>query len=136
MQLLKGLKRGLQVKGVPLKTDVSGVLGSGIDVMSLPEGHLSCDKCGGHRFEAWVFLDDQRLEMGCCHCGNSYRLMFPMDVSLSPFGKKGRYQCAKHNGAGVILIHNVDVLSIGCEKCWREVRIPLRKSNGLIVADD
>lgn len=112
----------------------SKLLGQGLDVMSLPEGHLSCSACSGYKFECWVILDSHRLEMGCCECGNATRLLFPLDVDLLAFGKAGRFTCKRHPKAGMILIHNVDVISCGCEKCNTEVDIKLKRASGLVMA--
>jgi len=137
-------KSRLRVNDVSLPLATSELLGSGIDVMTLPEGHLSCAKCGKHLFECWVYLDNHRIEMGCMNCGASYRLLFPLDVDLlSPFsGKSGRFSCLRrkkghflHQNKGMVLIHNVDTICIGCELCNSEVQIKLKKAEGLILAD-
>lgn len=133
--ILKKEHTRLRVKEVQLPLATSEVLGSGIDVMSLPEGHLTCAKCHSHLFECWVYLDAHRLEMGCQNCGYSYRLLFPYDIPLSPFRNQGRFTCKRHPESGMILIHNVDVISVGCEKCFSEVQIKLRNSNNIVIAD-
>jgi hypothetical protein len=124
----------LRVKETKLPEMQSKLLGNGLDVMSLPEGHLCCPKCSGYKFECWVILDSHRLEMGCMACGDSTRLLFPLDVDLLAFGKAGRFTCKRHPKAGMILIHNVDVISCGCEKCNTEVDIKLKKASGLVMA--
>ena len=124
------------MKEVQLPLATSEVLGSGIDVMTLPEGHLCCVKCGKFSFECWVYLDNHRLEMGCMSCSASYRLLFPLDVDLSHFGKSGRYTCKRHPLRGFVVIHNVDVVSIGCESCITEVDIKLKTKSNLVTADD
>jgi hypothetical protein len=134
MHLLKKLKR-MAVTPVVLPLTQSEVLGSGIDVTTLPEGHLSCVKCQRHLFECWVFLDNHRLEMGCMECNASYRLLFPMDVSLSPFGKQGRFTCRTHPNKGMVLIHNIETICVGCEKCFSEVRIVVKSKSNLILAE-
>jgi hypothetical protein len=73
-------------------------------------------------------------------------LLFPLDVSLSPFGKQGRFTCQRKRGAkgeevdhtslGFILIHNIDVISVGCEGCSTEVLIKTKTKTDLIVAGD
>jgi hypothetical protein len=125
----------------------STILGKGIDVMGLPEGHLCCGKCGSHLFECWMYGDVRRVEMGCMGCGESTRLYFPMDVKLDDvagsdprFCKndslgQGRFQCLRHPTKGMILVHNVDVVSIGCESCFTEINICLRKAKGMVLAD-
>lgn len=131
--LLKKQHTRLRVKEVILPASESPVLGVGVDVMHLPEGHLNCIKCKGHLWECWVYTDNHRLEMGCVGCGWSTRLLFPLDVSLSPFGASGRWTCRKHPSLACVLIHNVDCINIGCERCFRDVTIKLRKAQGLIV---
>lgn len=126
----------LQVKEVQMPITGDVLLGNGIDVMTLPEGHLSCSKCGKHLFECWVYLDTHRLEMGCQSCGHSYRLLFPLDIDLMRFGKNGRFTCKKHPDKGFVLIHNMDVISIGCEKCTTEVQVILKTKNNLVIAND
>ena len=134
----------MRVKAHELPLSMSGVLGAGIDVMNLPEGHLSCPVCQGFKFECWVFLDNHRLECGCMKCGWSCRLLFPMDIDLSQFGKTGRFTCLRrdsethehliHEHCGMIIIHNTDVLSVGCEKCRTEVDIKLKTKSNLVLA--
>lgn len=132
--ILNSKKRGLAVKDVLLPLSTSKVLGSGIDVTALPEGHLSCIQCKKHLFECWLMGDNFRIEMGCINCNASYRLLFPLDVIMPE--AKGRFTCKRHPNNGMILIHNVDVISIGCEKCYTEIDIKLRKAQGLILAED
>lgn len=144
--ILKREKTKLRVKQSLLPAS-STILGKGIDVMQMPEGHLSCGKCSGHLFECWMYGDNRRIEMGCMQCGESTRLYFPMDVKLDEFTRtgsaygrhdslgQGRFQCLKHPDKGMILIHNVDVISIGCEKCFTELNLCLRKAKGIVVVD-
>lgn len=140
-------KERLQVREVPLPV-TQGILGTGIDVTTLPEGHLVCPKCKTPKFECWMYGDNHRVEMGCMECGESTRLHFPTDIKLDDvagsqqyFGKgdavlpHGRFQCMKHPDKGMVLIHNVDVISIGCEKCFTEINICLRKSKGMVIVD-
>ena len=72
----------LRVKASELPLSSFGVLGAGIDVTALPEGHMSCPQCQGFKFECSVFLDAHRLECGCMKCGWSCRLLFPMDIGI------------------------------------------------------
>lgn len=132
----------MRVKEVSLPMRESPLLGYGIDVMTLPEGHLSCPKCKEYRFEAWVYLDNHRIEMGCMRCNWPCRLLFPLDVSIP--GNNGRFTCSRtrakgkpvdHRKKGMILIHNIDTISIGCELCSNEMIIKLRKAQGLTIAD-
>jgi len=139
----------LVVKPVAMPLGSSLVLGNGLDVTKLPEGHLTCGTCKGHRFECWMYGDNRRIEMGCIKCGSSQRLVLPMDVKLGSVASgdatyqprqqdcvgEGRFTCKKHPDRAMILIHNVDVVSIGCEKCRTEINICLRKSKGIVLAD-
>lgn len=143
VEILKREHTRLRVKATELPLSQSGILGAGIDVMNLPEGHMSCPQCQGFKFECWVYLDNHRLELGCVKCGWSCRLLFPLDIDLMPFGKSGRYACTRwdkghkyyiHRDLGMILIHNVDTLSIGCEKCRTEVDIKLKTKSNLVLA--
>lgn len=135
-EILKRKHDRLHVRAVNLPVTDDRILGSGIDVMNLPEGHLACAKCQSPFFECWVFLSLSRIEMGCIRCGYSNRLNFPYDISLSMFKKMGRFTCAKHPDKGIVLIHNVDVISLGCQCCWREMRIPLKTKSNLVFAND
>ena len=126
-------KTRLRVKEVQLAQSESKILGTGIDVMTLPDGHLSCSKCSGYKFECWVYLDNHRIEMGCMGCGDSCRLLFPYDISLP--GNGGRYSCKRHPKGAMIVIHNTDVLCIGCELCSSQMLIQLRTKSNLILAD-
>lgn len=125
--------------------------------MTMPEGHLCCGKCSGYKFECWMYGDNRRIEMGCMECGESTRLYLPMDVKLDEyegsdpsawkffnkdgsFGRtdavgEGRFSCMKHPKKGMVLIHNVDVVSIGCESCFTEINICLRKAKGIVLVD-
>lgn len=132
----------MRVKEVLLPTNYSPLLGTGIDVMSLPEGNLACPKCKEYRFECWVYLDNHRIEMGCMNCNWPCRLLFPLDVSIP--GNTGRFTCSRkraggkpvdHSKKAMILIHNIDTISIGCELCSNEMIIKLRKAQGLIIPD-
>lgn len=144
--ILKKEHTRLRVNKVELPLATNPILGDGIDVTTLPEGHLTCNGCGCHLFECWVYLDNHRLEMGCMKCGQSYRLLFPMDVSLSRFGRQGRFTCKRskdkagnkvdHSNAGFILIHNTDTVSVGCEKCNTEVNIKIRTESNIITTGD
>lgn len=131
----------MRVKEVNLPLATSEILGNGIDVTTLPEGHLSCPKCSHYKFECWVYLDNHRIEMGCLDCGWSCRLLFPMDISLP--GRNGKYACTRrivkgkrvdHSRKGMILIHNTDVISIGCEACSNQMIIKLESKSNLILA--
>lgn len=127
-------QKGLRVReiSVPLATDV--VLGSGIDVMTLPEGHFACNKCHGHKFECSIILDHSRLEVGCVNCNASYRFLFPLDCPLPPH--KGRFSCKKHPEKGMIIIHNMGKLCVGCESCKTQIIFDLDTKNNLILAGD
>lgn len=142
--ILKGeiANNRLRVKSVDIPTNYSPLLGTGIDVTTLPEGHLACPKCKEYRFECWVYLDNHRIEMGCIRCNWPCRLLFPLDVSIP--GNNGRFTCSRtrakgkpvdHRRKGMILIHNIDIISIGCELCSNEMIIKLKKAQGLIIPD-
>lgn len=133
--ILTKQKTRLRVKQVELPISDSVVLGSGIDVTSLPDGHLSCVRCQSPFFECWVYLDERRLEMGCVKCNTAYRVLFPMDVSLTPFKNYGRFSCKKHPEKAMVLIKNQETVSIGCQCCYSEVQIKLRSKSNLVLAD-
>lgn len=120
-------------KEIPLSFDK--ILGEGVDVQTLPEGHAACPMCKGHKWEPWVYLDSHRLELGCCNCGYSCRLLFPLDVTLSPFRNQGRFTCKRHKDKGFILIKNMETVCIGCESCFTEVQIKLKTKSNLVLAD-
>ena len=137
-------KLRLKQSALPL---ASTIIGEGIDVTKLPEGHLCCSTCSGYKFECWMYGDNRRIEMGCMQCGGSTRLVFPLDIKLDNYSKaapngiygkynaigEGRFQCGRHPAKGMILIHNVDVISIGCESCFTELNICLRKAKGIVL---
>lgn len=123
----------LRVKQFEMPLMTSKLLGSGIDVMTLPEGHMSCVQCQGYKFECWNYGDSHRIELGCMACGESYRLLFPLDIVLPE--KQGRYSCLRHPSKGMIVIHNIDVLSVGCECCYTEMNIQLKTKSNIILAD-
>lgn len=127
-------KTRLRVKEVNLPMIDSPILGYGVDVTALPEGHASCPQCGKHLFECWLYGDNHRIEMGCMECNANYRLLFPLDVNMP--AQQGRFTCKRHPEKGMVLIHNVDVISIGCESCYTEIDIKLKKAQGLTIAED
>lgn len=131
VNFLKREKTKMRVREVSLPASISPLLGMGIDATTLPEGHLSCTKCKRHLFECWLYGDNHRIEMGCMECNENYRLLFPLDVELPV--KQGRFTCRRHPEKGMVLIHNMDTVCIGCEKCYTEIRIPLKKAQGLII---
>jgi hypothetical protein len=129
--LLNKTKTQLRVREASLPLATSPILGNGIDATTLPEGHLSCVRCKGYKFEAWVYMDAHRLEMGCVQCNENYRLLFPMDVTLP---MDGRFICKKHPEKAMVLIHNVDVVCVGCESCRSEIQIFLKTKSNLVMA--
>tara|TARA_R110000868_G_scaffold369704_1_gene633134 strand:+ start:2109 stop:2519 length:411 start_codon:yes stop_codon:yes gene_type:complete len=133
VEILKKQYTRLRVKQVSAPLSTSPILGSGIDVMCLPEGHMSCANCAGYKFEASSILDAQRVELGCMGCGQAYRLLFPMDLAI-PF--QGRFICKSHPTKGMIVIHNIDTLCIGCEICFTELQIKLRTETNIIMPGD
>ncbi len=133
--ILKKPREKLQCKEVVLPLATNPLLGTGIDVMTLPEGHLCCSQCKGHMWECWVYLDKKRLVMGCFKCGHDCIMLFPFDVSLSPFRNQGRFTCKRHPDKGMVLIHNTDVVCVGCEKCFTEVRIVTKTQNNIVIPD-
>jgi hypothetical protein len=142
--ILKKEHTRLRVHATELPLSASGILGAGIDVTTLPEGHLSCPQCQGFKFECWVFLDAHKIECGCMKCGWSCRLLIPMDVNIDQFGKSGRFTCMRRNNAlahpfihenkGMIIIHNSGTLSVGCEACKTEIDIKLKTKTNLVLA--
>lgn len=134
IHILKKEKTRLRVKQVNLPAHESPILGVGVDVMTLPEGHACCSKCSGHLFECWVYGDNHRVELGCLQCGHPTRYLFPLDVDMP--NKQGRFTCNRHPDKGMVLIHNIDIISIGCEKCYTEIDFKLKNKHGLIIPGD
>lgn len=130
----KDKMKGLRVKEVELPLATSEILGSGIDVTALPEGHFSCVRCKNHKFECSVILDSHRLEVGCIECNSSYRFLFPLDCPMPP--TPGRFSCKKHPDKGMIIIHNTDVICVGCEKCYTQILFQIKTYNNLILAEE
>lgn len=128
--ILKGKEEPkLQVRDIPLPMPDSPLLSTGIDVTTLPQGHLICWKCKRHLFECSVYGDNHRVEMGCIECNQNYRLLFPLTVTMPT--AQGRFTCKKHPDKGMVLIHAASVVCIGCEKCNTEIRFLIQE--GLIV---
>lgn len=123
----------LRVKEVVLPLATTPLLGSGIDVMTLPEGHFSCVGCKGYRFECSMLLDNRRLEAGCMSCGSSYRFLFPIDCPLPE--ASGRFSCFSHRDKGMVIIHNVGKLCVGCECCKTQIVFDLDTKSNLIIPD-
>lgn len=130
MNILKGLQRFF-VRKVPLPASQSPILGTSIDAMNLPEGHLVCE-CGGFLFEPWAYLDNNKVELGCMKCNQRYNLLFPLDVKLG-FRNTGRFTCKRHKTAGFVVIHNIDTISIGCQHCITEINIQTKNAKGLTL---
>lgn len=127
---LKKEKTKLRVREFRIPRAVS-VLGNILDATKLPEGHLCCSRCHGYKFEASGYPGGNKIELGCVDCNERIYLAFPIDVVVPP----GRYGCWKHSNKGMIVIHNLDVLCIGCESCKSEIRIEMKKKDGIIIAD-
>jgi hypothetical protein len=128
-------QKGLRVKEISIPLTTDSILGSGIDVTSLPEGHFSCQICKGFKFDCDIMLDYHRLEVGCRECGKAYRFLFPIDLPLP--AQKGRFTCKKHPDKGMIIIHNVGMFSCGCESCATQIVFDVRKTkNNLILPED
>lgn len=124
----------LRVKEMNLPLATSKILGSGIDVTTLPEGHMSCNNCSGYKFEAHMYLDNYRLECGCMSCGNSFRLLFPLDCPLPEIS--GRFSCFRHPHKGMIIIHNSGSLCIGCECCKSQIIFEIRTKQNILLPGD
>lgn len=119
--------KGLRVKQQNLPLSASPILGDGVDVTKLPDGHLCCAQCGKFRMEAWVTMG--KVTCGCVSCGHATALLFPTTVVMPSDGK---FTCKKHPSAASIIISNHGIICIGCEKCKNEVRINV-KEDGLIA---
>lgn len=127
-------QKGLRVRSKQIPLSTSDILGTGIDVMHLPEGHMACTICNGYKFECSIIGDFHRLEIGCMACGKAYRMLFPFDCPLPP--QNGRFTCFKHPDKGMIIVHNVDVLCVGCESCKTEIVFELKTKSNLILPGD
>lgn len=106
----------------------------GVDVTTLPDGHLACPHCQSPYFEAWVEMTNHRITLGCCRCGHSEKLIFPTDVSLSIFVKDGKWTCFKHTKGENVIIRNGDVLCVGCRDCKSEARVNVKSETNLVLA--
>lgn len=120
----------LRVKELSLPLATSSILGDGIDVTTLPEGHFCCVHCKEYKFECSIMGDFHRLEAGCMNCGHAYRFLFPLDCPLPP--RKGRFQCFKHMNKGMIVIHNIDKICVGCELCKTQIVFDIRTKSNII----
>jgi hypothetical protein len=129
--LLTKEKTRMRIKESALPKSMT-VLGTMLDAMNLPEGHAACPKCSGYKFEVSGFPGESKVEMGCINCGDRFYVAFPIDVNLPV----GRWGCRKHKDKAMIMIHNVDVVSFGCERCKTEINICLRKSKGIVIASE
>jgi hypothetical protein len=127
---LNKTKTKMRVKSTPLPKSME-MLGTMLDAMNLPEGHACCPKCAGYKFEVSGFPGAHKVELGCVNCGDRFYVAFPVDIEIPV----GRYYCKKHPDKAMIMIHNIDVVSFGCEACRTEINIQLKKSNGLVLAD-
>lgn len=131
----------LRVKEVTLPAAFSNVLGEGLDVTALPEGHFSCIRCKGYLFECNIMGDFHRLEVGCMGCGHAYRFLFPLDCPLPP--QQGRFMCYRrrdrlgrplnHQDKGMVIIHNSGKLCVGCEACATQIIFTTKTETNLIT---
>lgn len=127
-------KTRLRVKEISLPIAHSNILGDGIDVTALPEGHFACNICHGYKFECSIMGDFHRLEVGCMECGKAYRFLFPLDCPLPP--QQGRFTCFKHKNKGMIIIHNIDCLCVGCEFCKTQIVFKVKTNTNIIVPEN
>lgn len=109
------------------------ILGSGIDVIKMPESHLACPNCSCPFWEVQTTQTSHKIECGCMRCGWETKLLLPSDLDISRLGN-GRFTCTKHARAGMVIIKNIDVLSIGCQMCKTEVDLKLKTSNLIVSA--
>lgn len=133
MKLLKKEKTKMRVRAHEAPLTGDKILGEGIDIISMPDGHLACPMCASPYMECQVALDRHRLEVGCCRCGWSTRILFPYDIDLFVLGGNGIFRCKKHANE-MVVIKNDDTVCIGCRYCNTEARIKLRTKSNLIVA--
>ena len=124
----------LRVKEVNLPLATSPLLGSGIDVTAMPEGHFACAYCKGYKFEVSIMGDFKRLEAGCMECGHAYRFLFPMDCPMPP--NVGRFTCFKHKAKGMIVISNSGKLCVGCEVCKTQIVFDIKTKDNILLPGD
>ena len=127
---LNRTKSRMRIKEYKPPTSLS-VLGNVVDATTLPESHLACAKCSGYKFEVSGFPGGSKVEMGCMACNERLYISFPTDCVVP----EGRFYCKKHPKKGMILIHNVETVCIGCESCKTEMQIKMKDKGGLILAD-
>ena len=132
--ILKG-KTQLRVKEFSEPLSEDKILGTGIDVMTMPDSHLCCSKCSKPFFEVWVYTSNHYIEVGCVSCGWSTRLLLPYDIDLSKRFGEGKFECFKHKDKGFVIIKNSDVLCVGCRYCKTEVQIKLDTKTNIILSD-
>lgn len=132
--ILKKEHTRLRVKEMTMPVNQSPILGLGIDVTAIPDGHLACVKCKGYKFECSIMGDFHRLECGCIGCGEAYRLLFPVDCPLPP--QSGRFTCFKHKDKAMIVISNSGIICVGCESCKTEIRIRTRTESNIIIPEE
>ncbi len=131
MHILKKEKTKLRVHAYEAPLTGNNVLGEGIDIMTMPDGHLSCAQCQSPWMECQTMLDNHRLEVGCVKCGWNTRILFPIDVDLFQLGN-GIFRCKKHSNE-MVVIKNDDTVCIGCRYCKTEVQIKLRTESNLVL---
>lgn len=102
--------------------------GFGLDVLTMPDGHLGCSECHKPFFEIWVNPISHLVEVGCFSCGWSTKLILPMTALASANGLGGKFECSKHK-SGMVIIKNTDILCFGCRYCEHEVRLLVRNDN-------
>ena len=133
VNILKGLTR-LRVKANEAPLSGDKVLGQGIDVVKMPEGHVACPMCDTPYFECWVGLDNHRIEIGCCKCGWDTRLLLPIETDLKEF-LNGKFTCFKHPKGQMVIIKNIDMLCVGCRYCRTQIVLDLKTKSNLILAN-
>lgn len=127
---LQKTKTRLRVKQIAVPQQ-GGILGAMLDATQLPEGHFCCSRCLKYKFEASGFPGGNKIELGCMECGERYYMYFPVGCEVP----EGRFYCKKHPKKGMILIHNVETVCVGCESCKTEIQIKVKDNGGLILAD-
>ena len=130
--ILKGGTR-LRVKEFTAPAPTTMEFLGGVDALTMPDSHLSCPMCRSPWWECWIHKGDKHnIQVGCMKCGYDTRILIPRDIPLDQFAE-GRFTCFKHPNAGMAIIHNTDVLCIGCQNCKSEVRLKLKTNTNLVV---
>jgi len=101
----------------PIATDLPDQLGeNGLDLRDMPEGHLVCNLCKHHSFNAMFQMD--KLFVQCTKCSWIGALKIPINTDIDLYNATRLCDICPSDEFSVIRIKNY--VSLGCNKCFQD----------------